>query len=99
MYIQKWGIKFQAYPSTHKQTEMNKIYQQLLKEHVHFPSEDSVMYSLGSNYNSDVHNSHKSPNSTKLSSPSGSINFNKDQFRSNLPSQPQNSNEMSHNAQ
>jgi hypothetical protein len=32
---------------------MNKIYQALLKEKVHFPSEESVISSLCSDYNND----------------------------------------------
>mmetsp|Transcript_35559 Transcript_35559/g.34591 ORF Transcript_35559/g.34591 Transcript_35559/m.34591 type:complete len:87 (-) Transcript_35559:2175-2435(-) len=61
------------YPGTNKQTEMNKIYQALIKEKVTFPSEESVFSSLCPDYNVESQ-AQRSPSSTNLSSVNQSYN-------------------------
>jgi len=73
IYIQKWGNTISGYPSSGRQTELSKVYQQLLKEKVSFPNEEEVL--------SNVDFSYKGLPSVSQSLP----NFNKEQFLSYQP--------------
>ena len=59
LYLQQWATRYPQYsPAVSgmagKQTEIAKIYQMLVKEKIHFPSEESVMQSLGGDYSQSM---------------------------------------------